>query len=147
MKWRNSKERELLANGGSRKQTLPNKNNPNPDLSDATNDKPKHNYTDVSSPLMSPQTDEDVFVTQNDNNNKSNGENYDYQNNSTTYEQKTDENFSENGSSNNNNNHHHQSDDVENFNNSNYYKYDYEETDYDDSDEEINVIDYESDGQ
>ncbi|EEB15403.1 Homeobox protein CHOX-E, putative [Pediculus humanus corporis] len=148
MKWRNSKERELLANGGSRKQTLPNKNNPNPDLSDATNDKPKHNYTDVSSPLMSPQTDEDVFVTQNDNNNKSNGgENYDYQNNSTTYEQKTDENFSENGSSSNNNNNHHQSDDVENFNNSNYYKYDYEETDYDDSDEEINVIDYESDGQ
>ena len=34
MKWRNSKERELLANGGSREQTLPNKNNPNPDLSD-----------------------------------------------------------------------------------------------------------------
>lgn len=35
MKWRNSKERELLACGGSREQTLPNKNNPNPDLSDA----------------------------------------------------------------------------------------------------------------
>lgn len=34
MKWRNSKERELLASGGSREQTLPNKNNPNPDLSD-----------------------------------------------------------------------------------------------------------------
>lgn len=35
MKWRNSKERELLASGtGSRDQTLPNKNNPNPDLSD-----------------------------------------------------------------------------------------------------------------
>ncbi|XP_071440981.1 homeobox protein DBX1-like [Hetaerina americana] len=34
MKWRNSKERELLAHGGSREQTLPNKNNPNPDLSD-----------------------------------------------------------------------------------------------------------------
>lgn len=40
MKWRNSKERELLANGGSRDQTLPNKNNPNPDLSDARNERP-----------------------------------------------------------------------------------------------------------
>lgn len=39
MKWRNSKERELLASGGSRDQTLPNKNNPNPDLSDARNDR------------------------------------------------------------------------------------------------------------
>uniref|UniRef100_A0A182RIS5 Homeobox domain-containing protein n=1 Tax=Anopheles funestus TaxID=62324 RepID=A0A182RIS5_ANOFN len=39
MKWRNSKERELLANGGSRDQTLPNKNNPNPDLSDARTDR------------------------------------------------------------------------------------------------------------
>lgn len=34
MKWRNSKERELLAAGGSRDQTLPTKHNPNPDLSD-----------------------------------------------------------------------------------------------------------------
>ena len=34
MKWRNSKERELIASGGSREQTLPTKNNPNPDLSD-----------------------------------------------------------------------------------------------------------------
>lgn len=34
MKWRNSKERELLSAGGSREQTLPTKNNPNPDLSD-----------------------------------------------------------------------------------------------------------------
>lgn len=39
MKWRNSKERELLASGGSRDQTLPNKNNPNPDLSDARTDR------------------------------------------------------------------------------------------------------------
>lgn len=40
MKWRNSKERELLASGmGSRDQTLPNKNNPNPDLSDAVCDR------------------------------------------------------------------------------------------------------------
>lgn len=30
MKWRNSKERELLSNGGTREQTLPTKNNPNP---------------------------------------------------------------------------------------------------------------------
>ena len=34
MKWRNSKERELLSTGGTRESTLPNKNNPNPDLSD-----------------------------------------------------------------------------------------------------------------
>lgn len=40
MKWRNSKERELLASGGSRDQTLPTKNNPNPDLSDARCDRP-----------------------------------------------------------------------------------------------------------
>ncbi|XP_023344952.1 homeobox protein DBX1 [Eurytemora carolleeae] len=36
MKWRNSKERELLASGGNRDQTLPNKNNPNPDLTDTS---------------------------------------------------------------------------------------------------------------
>lgn len=34
MKWRNSKERELLSTGGTRELTLPNKSNPNPDLSD-----------------------------------------------------------------------------------------------------------------
>lgn len=34
MKWRNSKERELLSAGGSREQTLPTRSNPNPDLSD-----------------------------------------------------------------------------------------------------------------
>jgi hypothetical protein len=34
MKWRNSKERELIAAGGCREQTLPTKHNPNPDLSD-----------------------------------------------------------------------------------------------------------------
>ncbi|XP_063988906.1 uncharacterized protein LOC135168543 [Diachasmimorpha longicaudata] len=39
MKWRNTKERELMASGGSREQTLPNKNNPNPDLSDTDNDR------------------------------------------------------------------------------------------------------------
>ncbi|KAJ8886588.1 hypothetical protein PR048_012800 [Dryococelus australis] len=53
MKWRNSKERELLANGGSREQTLPNKNNPNPDLSDAEGDRPKLDLSDLS-PLASP---------------------------------------------------------------------------------------------
>uniref|UniRef100_A0A803TF65 Developing brain homeobox 1 n=1 Tax=Anolis carolinensis TaxID=28377 RepID=A0A803TF65_ANOCA len=34
MKWRNSKERELLSSGGCREQTLPTKFNPHPDLSD-----------------------------------------------------------------------------------------------------------------
>lgn len=54
MKWRNSKERELLASGGSRDQTLPNKNNPNPDLSDARNDRP------VSLSPPSPSATEDM---------------------------------------------------------------------------------------
>ncbi|XP_017777667.1 PREDICTED: homeobox protein DBX1 [Nicrophorus vespilloides] len=56
MKWRNSKERELLAAGGSREQTLPNKNNPHPDLSDADADKSKLDLTDVGdiSPVGSP---------------------------------------------------------------------------------------------
>ncbi|PSN47834.1 hypothetical protein C0J52_16442 [Blattella germanica] len=54
MKWRNSKERELLASGGSREQTLPNKNNPNPDLSDAEADRPKIDLSDIS-PLTSPE--------------------------------------------------------------------------------------------
>ncbi|XP_035209942.1 homeobox protein DBX1-like isoform X2 [Stegodyphus dumicola] len=34
MKWRNSKERELLSSGGTREQTLPSKHNPKPDLND-----------------------------------------------------------------------------------------------------------------
>ncbi|CAL1603066.1 unnamed protein product [Knipowitschia caucasica] len=38
MKWRNSKERELLSSGGSREQTLPTKSNPHPDLSDCSQD-------------------------------------------------------------------------------------------------------------
>lgn len=56
MKWRNSKERELLAAGGSREQTLPNKNNPHPDLSDADGDKPKLDLADAQdiSPAHSP---------------------------------------------------------------------------------------------
>jgi len=53
MKWRNSKERELLASGGSREQTLPNKNNPHPDLSDASCDKQKIDLSEFS-PLHSP---------------------------------------------------------------------------------------------
>ncbi|KAF4518588.1 hypothetical protein B566_EDAN012416 [Ephemera danica] len=47
---------ELLANGGSREQTLPNKNNPNPDLSDAEADRAR--LADLPadlSPLNSPQ--------------------------------------------------------------------------------------------
>ena len=34
MKWRNSKERELLSQGGTREQTRPSKDNQNPGLSD-----------------------------------------------------------------------------------------------------------------
>jgi hypothetical protein len=41
MKWRNSKERELIAQGGCREQTLPTKHNPNPDLSDAQPQQPR----------------------------------------------------------------------------------------------------------
>jgi len=65
MKWRNSKERELLASGGSREQTLPNKNNPNPDLSDADTDKPKIDISDLS-PINSPLiygSGEDLHMT------------------------------------------------------------------------------------
>lgn len=47
---RNSKERELLASGGSRDQTLPNKNNPNPDLSDAKCDRQSSASPHSSSP-------------------------------------------------------------------------------------------------
>ncbi|XP_078270990.1 homeobox protein DBX1-A [Rhinoraja longicauda] len=40
MKWRNSKERELLSAGGCREQTLPTKLNPHPDLSDVGKSSP-----------------------------------------------------------------------------------------------------------
>lgn len=62
MKWRNSKERELLAAGGSREQTLPNKNNPHPDLSDASEDKPKLDLSDPQdiSPAPSPSSQRNV---------------------------------------------------------------------------------------
>nr|XP_012230217.1 PREDICTED: uncharacterized protein LOC105676703 [Linepithema humile] len=65
MKWRNSKERELLATGGSREQTLPNKNNPNPDLSDADGDRPRMDLSDVS-PLTSPQRPEEQTENEED---------------------------------------------------------------------------------
>lgn len=44
-----------MASGGSREQTLPNKNNPHPDLSDADCDKPKMDLSDMS-PNTSPQS-------------------------------------------------------------------------------------------
>lgn len=59
MKWRNSKERELLASGGSRDQTLPNKNNPNPDLSDAKTDR---------APSLSPPSSPGSLMEQQGNN-------------------------------------------------------------------------------
>lgn len=43
MKWRNSKERELLSSGGCREQTLPTKLNPHPDLSDVGQKGPGEN--------------------------------------------------------------------------------------------------------
>ena len=67
MKWRNSKERELLSTGGSRESTLPNKSNPNPDLSDVasdlhdmmvdshlSDDGERDNASAIESPLSSP---------------------------------------------------------------------------------------------
>ena len=44
MKWRNSKERELLSTGATRDVTLPRKDNPHPDLSDVMTP----NYNDVT---------------------------------------------------------------------------------------------------
>ncbi|NP_001158370.1 developing brain homeobox 1 [Saccoglossus kowalevskii] len=72
MKWRNSKERELLSSGGSRESTLPNKSNPNPDLSDVADDR-KHELSDsekeidsiASSPCASPTAEDhngDIIV-------------------------------------------------------------------------------------
>lgn len=63
MKWRDSKERELLASGGSREQTLPNKNNPHPDLSDASGDKQKvvlSEFSPLHSPSLSYSNNEDI---------------------------------------------------------------------------------------
>ncbi|XP_054625949.1 homeobox protein DBX1-A [Dunckerocampus dactyliophorus] len=61
MKWRNSKERELLSSGGCREQTLPTKANPHPDLSDVgkkssaeeDEDEEAFSSTLVSSPCLS----------------------------------------------------------------------------------------------
>ncbi|XP_024081500.1 homeobox protein DBX1 isoform X2 [Cimex lectularius] len=58
MKWRNSKERELLASGGSREQTLPNKNNPHPDLSD-----PGGTRAHDTEEEQSAEDDEEINVT------------------------------------------------------------------------------------
>ena len=49
MKWRNSKERELIAHGGCREQTLPTKHNPNPDLSDPASPSPSQQAKQTSS--------------------------------------------------------------------------------------------------
>ncbi|XP_019623418.1 PREDICTED: homeobox protein DBX1-like [Branchiostoma belcheri] len=66
MKWRNSKERELLSTGGSRESTIPNKANPNPDLSDVGQTttggtspligSPSPSVTDQKSPPSSPES-------------------------------------------------------------------------------------------
>ncbi|XP_016407492.1 homeobox protein DBX1-B-like [Sinocyclocheilus rhinocerous] len=64
MKWRNSKERELLSSGGCREQTLPTKMNPNPDLSDVG----KTFETDVAlrespcAPFCQPRGDHELNV-------------------------------------------------------------------------------------
>ncbi|RVE72145.1 hypothetical protein OJAV_G00059010 [Oryzias javanicus] len=54
MKWRNSKERELLSTGGCRQQTLPTKANPHPDLTDVGSSQephlPRHRLHKASSP-------------------------------------------------------------------------------------------------
>lgn len=50
MKWRNSKERELLSSGGCREQTLPTKLNPHPDLSDVGQKGPADDEDDVERP-------------------------------------------------------------------------------------------------
>ncbi|KAL7862657.1 hypothetical protein SRHO_G00116410 [Serrasalmus rhombeus] len=50
MKWRNSKERELLSSGGCREQTLPTKANPNPDLSDVGGARENHGGEIMASP-------------------------------------------------------------------------------------------------
>ena len=59
MKWRNSKERELLSSGGSRDATLPSKDNPNPDLSDVIHEDSQSNPDDSRCP-EDPDTLENV---------------------------------------------------------------------------------------
>lgn len=52
MKWRNSKERELLSSGGCREQTLPTKLNPHPDLSDVGQKGPGDEEEDIRGPCL-----------------------------------------------------------------------------------------------
>ncbi|ERE78766.1 homeobox protein DBX1-like protein [Cricetulus griseus] len=52
MKWRNSKERELLSSGGCREQTLPTKLNPHPDLSDVGQKGPGDEEEDSPGPCL-----------------------------------------------------------------------------------------------
>ena len=55
MKWRNSKERELLSAGGCREQTLPTKTNPHPDLSDVGKKSSEEEEEDEDEPnIVSP---------------------------------------------------------------------------------------------
>ncbi|XP_053643196.1 homeobox protein DBX1-like [Cherax quadricarinatus] len=61
MKWRNSKERELLAAGGTREQTLPTKNNPNPDLSDVGDDARTATAVATSKDDLSLQPSDDLY--------------------------------------------------------------------------------------
>ncbi|XP_045604928.1 homeobox protein DBX1-A [Procambarus clarkii] len=61
MKWRNSKERELLAAGGTREQTLPTKNNPNPDLSDVGDDVRSPTTVASSKDDLSLQPSDDLY--------------------------------------------------------------------------------------
>lgn len=76
MKWRNTKERELLAAGtGCREQTLPTKNNPNPDLSDVTTSTMSSTATTqmvtptTSTTSTTPPTSQQVKKSSNGNNN------------------------------------------------------------------------------
>ncbi|XP_071099500.1 homeobox protein DBX1-A-like [Haliotis cracherodii] len=74
MKWRNSKERELLSSGGTRESTLPNKNNPNPDLSDVKEeesteergDEERHSPSPVESHISSNPTSPNEMDTAKD---------------------------------------------------------------------------------
>lgn len=61
MKWRNSKERELLASGGTREQTLPTKNNPNPDLSDVGEETRTPAVVGASKDDLNLQPGDDIF--------------------------------------------------------------------------------------
>ncbi|XP_053742809.1 homeobox protein DBX1-B-like [Synchiropus splendidus] len=64
MKWRNSKERELLSTGGCRQQTLPTKTNPQPDLSDVSGR--RHRPPRPSSASEYQRRDDDVQRAQHD---------------------------------------------------------------------------------